>query len=233
MTSFSSVHILAHYAARGISCLPVALLAALLTSCSQLHEPLKQLGKFELDAVGDTMIKDLEAQAAQISRMLYEMNPGELQKSSVGLPARLRQIVEHPLSISYRELENKQGIDAIKLALDPAFPNDRVFALMAGISGMTRLAFNGRRELFVPDTLDPQKLYNAARNLEFLDRRLRKKVAGKTLLNLGSKRGTGSFDWHLAKAATILDLASKIVEDRGSRTLRITTHAAATALLPI
>ena len=236
LKNLSSVKILTHvtrHVRRSISCLAIALLALPLTSCGQLNEPFRQLGKFELDNVGDIMIKELELQTIKISRMLYEMNPDELQKSSVGLPERLRQIVEHPLSIGYQELANKQGVDAIKLALNPAFPNDRVFALMTGISGMTKLAFNNRRELFVPDVLDPQKLYDAARNLELLGRELRKQVTGKTLLNLGGEQSTDSFNWHLAQVTNILELASKIVDDRGIRTLRTATQAISTTLLPI
>ncbi len=236
LKSLSSVKILPHLprsVRQSISCLAIALLVVSLTSCGQLNEPFRQLGKFEVDNVGDIMIKELESQTRQISRMLYEINPDELQKSSVSLPERLQQIVVHPLSIGYQELANKQGVDAIKLALNPAFPNDRVFALMTGISGMTKLAFNSRRELFVPDILDPQKLYNAARNLELINRNLHKQVAGKTLLNLGSKQNTKSFGWRLAQVVSTLDLASKIVDNRGIRTLRTTAQAITTTLLPI
>jgi hypothetical protein len=64
------------------------------------------------------------------------------------------------------ELGGVRGADAIVLALKPEYSGDRVFAFGVGLSSMVLLAYNGKTEFYLTDSLDAQKLYNSARNIE-------------------------------------------------------------------
>jgi hypothetical protein len=62
--------------------------------------------------------------------------------------------------------QGRSGTDAILLALRADFEGDRVAVFIAGMGGMLNAAFDEKTEFFMLDDLDPQKLYNSARNLE-------------------------------------------------------------------
>ena len=70
--------------------------------------------------------------------------------------------------------------DAIVLALKPEFAGDRVFAFGVGLASMVFISYNEKTEFYLTDTLDPQKLYNSARNIE---------VAAWKLANARGARG--------------------------------------------
>ena len=54
----------------------------------------------------------------------------------------------------------------MRLAFEESYEGDRVLALIEGLRGMVLDAYNGQQEFYLLDELDPQKLYNAARNIE-------------------------------------------------------------------
>ena len=48
----------------------------------------------------------------------------------------------------------------------PISHDDRVFAFGVGIGSMIPLAYNDKSKFYITDSLDAQRLYNTARNLE-------------------------------------------------------------------
>ena len=73
---------------------------------------------------------------------------------------------------------------AMELALDPNFKGDRVGTLIYGIGDMLLTAHGGKRNLYLINGLDAQRVYNAARNVEIAMWRLaqRKDNEGRPLL---------------------------------------------------
>jgi hypothetical protein len=81
----------------------------------------------------------------------------------------------------FPELGNVRGSDAIILGLKPEYSGDRVFAFGVGLAAWYFSRTTAKTEFYFTDTLDPQKLYNSARNIE---------IAAWKLANAHDSRGT-------------------------------------------
>lgn len=55
---------------------------------------------------------------------------------------------------------------ALTLALSPDFAGDRVAAFIVACNDTIVTAHGGRRDFYYLDSIDPQHIYNAARNME-------------------------------------------------------------------
>ena len=78
-------------------------------------------------------------------------------------------------NLSFPQLDGRVGTDAMLLALDENYTGDRVFALMTGLVSMIRTSYGNKAEFYMLDDLEPQALYNSARNIEILVWRLKQK----------------------------------------------------------
>jgi hypothetical protein len=136
------------------------------------------------------------------------------------------------------ELGERRGTEAVLLSLAADYPGDRIAAFVAGLGGMLHDAFNGKSEFFVMDDLDPQRLYNAARNLEIAAWKLaRARGADGELLLLSNEIAplqNLSFEREFGKMIGNLDLLSRIVADKLNRTVVKAVQSMATAIfLPV
>jgi len=159
---------------------------------------------------------------------LYKRNPRELQKApGVSVEQRQRQIAT-PGRLVFAELDNRQGTDALELAFDPNFSGDRVFAVMAGLTGMVRGSYGWQRSSFSLIPLDPQQLFDCARNLEILAWRLsnRRDAKGELLLLTNSRADEEenlSFERLYGKMIAVQDLLAFVLAgklDRGVSRVR-------------
>lgn len=192
---------------------------------------LSNIGKTEIDMATGTTIKALNEYLRQLALALYRHNPDELGKvSNITLEARMEQIIEYPLEVAYKEIHYKQGAQAVEFAFDPAYRGDRVFAMMLGVSGMIRNAYNGKREIFMFDFLDAQKLYNSARNLEIWKEKLEQQT-GREPVKVGGNNGGALI--YIDKMAALQDLTAMVFENRGDRLINRTIHGTATVFLPV
>ena len=104
---------------------------------------------------------------------------------------------------------------------------------------MIQTAFQDKTEFFVLDDLDPQSLYNAARNVEIAVWKLSTSRTAQGELYLLSNDGAGpianlSFEREFGKMIGCLDVLSKIVADKTDRTVVKMIQSIATAVfLPI
>ena len=204
------------------------MLAVLLltTACTGL----RNIGKSEIDMVADLHIKKIDDLLGQLTVSLYENNPEELNKTrNTSVEIRLSQIINHPLDISYAEIEYHKGIEAILLAIDKNYQGDRVFALMVGISGMLRRAYDGRRELFLTDTLDAQKLYNSSVNLN----KIRGLLNDHAFLNLGDGQKKDSFAGVMPRLASIQEMMAEIFANRNHNHINKIVRGTAALFIPI
>ena len=131
-----------------------------------------------------------------------------------------------------------QTPDAMLLAFDAHYQGDRVFALGVGLRGMLYKAYGEKSELFLLDSLDPQKLYNSARNIEIIAWRLAHKrgAKGRLLLLTNSTNGTInlSFERLFGKMIANQDMISEIIAAGANRTINKIVHSIAQAVfLPV
>ena len=153
---------------------------------------LNSLAKTDVDMIADTSLREMNLLMEDLLVKLYKRNPRELDKvKGMSIGQRQGQIFDTPGRLVYKELKHLQGTAALDLAFDPDYQGDRVFALMAGLVGMVRSAYNWKSEQFMLDSLDGQSLFNSARNIEVLAVRLSnaRDAWGKRLLLSNSQQG--------------------------------------------
>ena len=198
-----------------------------------------QLAKTDIDRVAEAHQRDVFTSLRLLAEKLYRRNPRELKKSNRTHEAAMERLFEPWHGWRFAELEARRGTQAIALAFDESYRGDRVLALIGGLGGMIQVAFQNRTEFFVLDELDPQSLYNAARNVEIAVWKLSTARTVQGELFLLSNEAAGpvanlSFEREFGKMIGSLDLLSRIVADRTDRMVVKVVQSIATAVfLPI
>ena len=226
------------------------LAAALVAGCAQTtevrqsvpaFEP-KQLGKMDIDRVADIHRREVFVSLRLLADKLYRRNPKEWQKGGyASREAALDHLLDPRTGWRLPALGGRRGTDAVLLALSADYAGDRVAAFVAGLGDMLNVAFAEKNEFFMFDSLDPQKLYNSARNLEIAAWKLAaaRDAAGQPLL-LSNESATAqqpanlSFEREFGKMIANLDLLAIALAERGQRTIARTSQSIATAVfLPV
>lgn len=199
-----------------------------------------QLVKTDIDRVIEAHQREIFLNLRLLTEKLYRRNPRELKKSGrATVDAGVARIFEGRHGWRFAELRRARGTDAIHLAFREDYQGDRVLAYMAGLAGMIQTAFGDRTEFYLIDDLDPQMLYNAARNVEIAVWKLSNARAARGELHLLSNEGSGpvpnlSFEREFGKVIASLDVLSKVLADRNNRTVVKIFQSLATAVfLPI
>lgn len=216
----------------------------LLAGCASLgggFEP-KQLAKSDLDRYADVHRREIFASLRLLGDKLYKRNPREWQKG--GQPAAeaaLNRVFEQRLAWHYAEFDGRQGTDLVALALHADFRGDRVAAFVGGLGGMLHAAFGGKTEFFLLDDLDPQRLHDAARNLEIAAWRLatvreadgRPRLLSNELLPPPQPNNL-SFEREFGKMIANLDTLSQVAAEKSQRGIaRVAQSLATSVFLPI
>ena len=221
------------------------LLSACVTTGTTPRKPVSgfdpnQIAKSDIDRVAEAHQREVFASLKLLTEKLYRRNPREWRKGGqASLEAAVARIFEANHGWHFAELENRRGTDAIHLAFREDFAGDRVLAFVAGLGGMVQTAFNDKTELFLLDDLDPQALFNAARNVEIAVWKLSNAQAPGGELVLLSNEGAGpvknlSFEREFGKVIGSLDLLSKIIADKTNRIVAKVFQNLATAIfLPV
>jgi len=217
----------------------IAVCLMLFSGCGSNSFQIKNIAKTDTDLVSDVHIRRVNALVDEFVVKLYKRNPRELAKTSGQTVAmRLQQMADMPAALSYDVLKGKGSIDAMRLAFEEEFAGDRVFALGVGLRGMLFKTYGEKAELFMLDSLDPQKLYNSARNLEIMAWRLahRRNARGELLLLTNSTNGAInlSFERLFGKMIANQDMIAEIIAGRANRTINKIFHSIAQAVfLPV
>ena len=218
--------------------LPAAL-CLVLTSCAGSLN-IKNLAKADIDLVADAQIQEVNSLLRQLTVKLYKRNPRELTKHGPHtLESRLTEIFQVPPDTTFIELNRQLSLEAIRQAFADEYSGDRVFSLIVGLRSMMYRSYNNKTELYMLDTLDHQKLYNSARNLEIVAWRLsnRRSADGQLLLVTNSLTGEASnlsFERLFGKMIALQDMMATIMAQRNQRTINIIVQKIASSfLLPV
>ena len=200
----------------------------------------KDLAKSDLDVIAEGSYRELMAGLRTLMVKLYRRNPSAWRDSgkpdmhySVERVFRARRVPD------FVELGGRRGSAAVRLAFDQRYRGDRVLAFVAGLTAMAQRAYGERSEFFIFDQIDPQKLYNSARNIEIAAWLLATKhtARGQPMLLADSRPGEPrnlSFERLFGKLIATQDLLAKIVANRTKRTIRHVLQRVGGALfLPI
>ena len=130
---------------------------------------LNQFAKTDFDRMADVELAENTQSLRALMLKLYKRNPNQLAKSTSDKIETMVDWVfdgEAQHHWQFKEIDNKQGADAINLAFDATYQGDRALAFIVGLQTMLAKAHNDKKEFYITDSLDAQKLYNVARNIE-------------------------------------------------------------------
>lgn len=197
-----------------------------------------QFIKNDLDRLADIEIRENTQSMRTIMLKLYKRNPQELKKSQVESAEKMvSQIFDHEQEHHYRfaSLDNVQSTDAIFLAFKPQYQGDRVFAFVVGMQTMLLKAHGGKNVFYVTDAIEPQYVYNVARNIEIAAWKLAnaKDKNGKLYLlsnELSDQEKNLSIEREFGKIIGRTDLFAITLAEKSQRTITRVIQNIATAL---
>lgn len=221
-------------------------LAAAVAGCGgpQARQPaappfrLDSVAKSDVDTITEIHQQEALRHLRILAEKLYRRNPREWRKSGqTGVEQAVARLFEP--GQDFPELRGARGVDSVRLAFREDYRGDRVLAFVAGLSQMIIAAYNGKTEFFILDELDPQKLYNSARNVEIAAWKLSNARDSRGALYLLSNEGAGpvpnlSFEREFGKIIAEQDTMAKIVAEKTNRSIAHVIQTLATAVfLPL
>jgi hypothetical protein len=217
--------------------LVILFLPFLLLGCSGYE--LKNLAKSDIDMVADEFIDESRRLVQDLTVKLYKRNPRELHKNPSMTPEmRLSQLRSQSGPLNFVELGGRQEVAALELAFDPGYKGDRVFALVVGLGGMLRYAYGYNPELFLFDSLNPDRLLASAHNVEVLLWRLKKtkRQDGSHFLITHEYQGVTdnlSFERLFGKLILLQEMMARIAGDASHRYVNKAVHTASSVFIPL
>lgn len=230
---------------------PFAILAALLLSACVATAPardgktvpqqrdgnsLSQLGKADIDRMADVQMRENKQSLRLLMTKLYKRNPRELKKStSDSVEVMVDWVFEGDHGWQFKRIDGAQGTRALNLAFSPEYQGDRVLPFIVGLYTMLVKAHGGKDEFYLTDSIDPQNVYNAARNVEIAVWRLSnaRDAQGQLYLltnEINDSERNLSFEREFGKIVGRLDLFALTLAEKSQRLLSRVAQNLATAL---
>jgi hypothetical protein len=197
---------------------------------------LSGIAKGDIDDVTELTQRETLAGLKRLTEKLYRRNPAELQKNTAADMEAAVAGIFNP--VNHWHLSPRRNLDwqaSINDAFREDFAGDRIDALMKGLLTMVMASYSHRTEIYVLESLDPQKLYNSARNIEIAVWRLSNaKNANGEMLLLSNGVANLSFEREFGKLIATQDLIARIIEDKTNRAIRFgVINAASLVFFPI
>ena len=200
-----------------------------------------QLAKTDFDRMADVEISENIQSLRTLMIKLYKRNPHELAKSTSDNAEKMATWVidgEQQHHYQFKEIDNKQGTDAIFLAFQPDYAGDRVLPFIVCLQTMLLQAHGGKRDFYINDTLNPQFIYNVARNIEIAAWKLAnaRDEKGKLYLlsnEINDKDKNLSFEREFGKMIGRTDLYAVALSEKSERMIsRVMQNLATAIFLP-
>ena len=201
---------------------------------------LSQLIKSDIDRFADVEMRENTQSLRLLMTKLYKRNPAELKKSTSGtVDEMVAWVFEGDQKWNFEMLNGVKETDAIYLAFKPEYKGDRVLAFVVGLQTMIIKARGGKTEFFLTDSVDPQSVYNSARNIEIAAWKLSnaRDEAGKLYFltnEINGKEQNLSFEREIGRMVGRTDVYALTLAEKNQRGLtRFTQSVAAALFLPI
>lgn len=151
---------------------------------------------------------------------LYRRNPAQWRKSDAPDLAHAIQRAKQSIETGQRpaQLEGLSYLQMLSVSLDPNYQGDRVAAFVLGLADMIIQAHNGKTRFYVSDSLNAQRIYNAARNVEIADWMLanRRDSSDRHLLlanEISGDQSNLSFEREFGQLIGRLDLVANLLDE--------------------
>ena len=201
---------------------------------------LSHLMKSDIDRMADVEMRENTQSLRVLMTKLYKRNPAELKKSTSGtVDEMVGWVFEGNHQWNFEMLGGVKETDAIYLAFKPDYAGDRVLAFVAGLQTMMIKARGGKTEFFLTDSVDPQSVYNSARNIEIAAWKLSntRDENGRLYFltnEMNGKEQNLSFEREIGRMVGRTDLYALTLSEKSQRGLTRFTQGVASALfLPI
>ena len=184
---------------------------------------LNQLTKTDFDRMADYEIKENTESLKILALKFYKRNPVELRKTTSDSPeVTVNWLFTSQHNWKFKEINDAQGIEALNQVFDENFKGDRVLSLITGLYTMLIIAHDNQKEFDMFDSLDPQLIYNAARNVEVIVWRLstKKKKNGELFLvtnEINSDFQNLSFEREFGKIIGRTDYFAYVLSEKKER----------------
>ena len=219
-------------------------LTLLLSACagngSQDGNPISNLAKGPIDTVIEIHQQQLMADLQMLMLKLYKRNP--MQRHDLGERA-LEQSVARVFDGRFVPEESAWvtmvPTDLVRLSLAPGYDGDRVLAYVFGLKRMLMASYDNHENFYYTTSIDAQKLYNSARNLEIAAWLIAEKRDdnGKRLLISDTMRGDVrnlSFQRLWGRMIATQDNLSLVMARKTDRVIKtVVVQAASMVFLPI
>jgi len=199
---------------------------------------ISQIAKADIDRMADVEMRENAQSLRLLMLKLYKRNPQELKKSTSDPAEKMIDWVfdgaaQHHYQLP--EINNLVTTDAIFLAFNPEFKGDRVLAFTVGLHTMLLKAHNDKTEFYFTDSLDPQRIYNVARNIEIAVWKLsnaRDETGALYLLSneINEHDKNLSFEREFGKMIGRIDLYALVLAEKSQRLISRVVQNLATAL---
>lgn len=198
------------------------------------------LAKTDIDTVAEIHQQESLAHLRTLMEKLYRRNPREWKKAGQpSMESAIARAFDSGHGWRFPELNGKRGAECFHLAFQENYQGDRVLAFIAGLATMVMASYNEKSEFYMLDELDPQKLYNSARNVEIAVWKLSNTRDSRGELFLLSNENEGanrnlSFEREFGKLIGQQDTIARIVAEKTNRTIvRAIQSVASAVFLPI
>lgn len=204
----------------------------------QDRSTLNQLGKTDFDRITDVEVRENSESLRTLMIKLYKRNPHELQKSTSDSAEKMATWVLDGAAqhhYKFQSINNLQDTEAIFLTFKADYQGDRVLAFIVGLQTMLIKAHGGKTDFYFTDSVDPQRIYNVARNIEIAAWKLSnsRNAAGNLYLltnDMNEKERNLSFEREFGKMIGRTDLYAITLAEKSERLLSRVMQNLATAL---
>jgi hypothetical protein len=196
----------------------------------------RQFVKSDLDRMADVEMRENTDSLRRLMIKLYKRNPRELRKSTSGTVDEMADwVFEGAHGWKFKAIHDAEGTDAIHLAFKPDYAGDRVLPFIVGLQTMLIKAHGGKAEFYLTDNIDPQNVYNAARNVEIAAWKLSnaRDANGQLYLltnELVENERNLSFEREFGKIIGRLDVYSITLAEKTQRMITRVAQSLATAM---
>ena len=140
------------------------------------RDSINQVAKNDMDRMADIEMRENIQSLRILMTKLYKRNPQQLQKSiayynTQGVKtSSAEDMVEWVFTQNptwqFASINQVKDTEALFLAFNDDYTGDRVLPFIIGLQTMLIKAHGGRSEHFLTDSIQPQSIYNVARNIE-------------------------------------------------------------------
>jgi len=195
-----------------------------------------QFVKSDIDRIADVESRENTQSLRLLMTKLYKRNPAELKKSTSGTVEQMVDwVFEGDHHWKFDAIGGVQDLDAMYLAFKPEYTGDRVLPFIVGIQTMLIKARGGKTEFFLTDSVDPQRVYNTARNIEIAVWKLSntRDETGRLYFvtnEVVGKEPNLSFEREFGKMVGRTDLYALTLAEKNQRAITRITQGVATKL---